>query len=155
LRPIAYNGGAGSKHDTDAFLPPSAGNFPALAGLTPANPSSPYFTLQTTGSTPDFPGIGRNSFRGPRYSGVDLGIAKHFGLPSMKYFGENAGIEIRMNLYNAFNKLNLAPFTFGSTSTTVSFFNNGSGQPVANPLFGTATAGLAGRVMELQGRFSF
>jgi hypothetical protein len=51
---------------------------------------------------------------------------------------------------------NLAPFTFGSTSTVVSYFNNSTtGLPVANPLFGTAMAGLAGRVVELQGGFSF
>jgi hypothetical protein len=155
LRPIGFNGGAGDKRNTDAFLPPVSSNFPALAGLSSTNPSNPYFTLQTSGSTPDFPGIGRNSFRGPRYSGIDLGVAKHFGLPSSRFFGENAGIELRMTLYNAFNKLNLAPFTFGSTSTVVSSFNDSSGNPVANPLFGTATAGLSGRVMELQGRFSF
>jgi Carboxypeptidase regulatory-like domain/TonB dependent receptor len=155
LRPIAYDGGAKNNYDTDAFLPPRSANFPALAGLTAANPSNPYFTLQTTGSTPAFPGIGRNSFRGPRYQDIDLGIAKHFALPQTNFLGENAGIEVRMNLYNAFNKLNLAPFTFGSTSTTISSFNNSSGQPVANPLFGTATTGLAGRIVELQGRFSF
>lgn len=156
IRPIAYNGGAGDNHDTNAFLPPTSSNFPAIAA---ANAVNPYFTLQTTGTTPDFPGIGRNTFRGPRYNDVDLGIAKQFGLPSMKFFGENAGIELRMNLYNAFNKLNLAPFTFGSTSTVISSSQtttaSGAIVPLANPLFGTATAGLAGRVMELQARFHF
>ena len=115
--------------------------------------------MQTTGTVPDFPGIQRNSFRGPRYSDIDLGIAKQFGLPSMKFFGEHAGIELRMTLYNAFNKLNLAPFTFGSTSTLISSSQttlaNGTIVPLLNPLFGTATAGLAGRVVELQGRFRF
>jgi hypothetical protein len=156
IRPIAYNGGAGDNHDTNAFLPPTSSNFPAIAA---ANAVNPYFTLQTTGTTPDFPGIGRNTFRGPRYNDIDLGIAKQFGLPSMKFFGENAGIELRMNLYNAFNKLNLAPFTFGSTSTVISSSQtttaSGAIVPLANPLFGTATAGLAGRVMELQARFHF
>jgi hypothetical protein len=57
-----------------------------------------------------------------------------------------------MTGYNVFNKLNLAPFSFGSNSTTVSF---GGNPPVANPLFGTATAGLVGRVLELQARFIF
>ena len=156
IRPIGYNGGAGNNHDTNAFLPPTSSNFPALSATNPVNP---YFTLQTTGTTPDFPGIGRNTFRGPRYNDIDLGIAKQFGLPSMKFFGENAGIELRMNLYNAFNKLNLAPFTFGSTSTVISSSQtttaSGAIVPLANPLFGTATAGLAGRVMELQARFHF
>jgi len=156
VRPISYNGGAGDNHDTNAFLPPTSSNFPAISV---ANAVNPYFTLQTTGTTPDFPGIGRNGFRGPRFNDIDLGIAKQFGLPSMKFFGENAGIELRMNLYNAFNKLNLAPFTFGSTSTVISSSQtttaNGAIVPLANPLFGTATAGLAGRVVELQARFRF
>jgi len=82
-------------------------------------------------------------------------IAKEFGLPTMKFFGEGAKIQLRMTAYNVFNTLNLAPFTFGSTSTIVSSFNDATGMPVANPLFGTAINGLSGRVLELQGRFSF
>jgi hypothetical protein len=159
LRPIGYNGGAGTNLDTSAFLPPTSGDFPALAGVG-ANGANPYFTLQTAGTTPEFPGIGRNGFRGPRYQDIDLTIAKEFGLPAMKFFGEGAKIQLRMTAYNAINKLNLAPFTFGSTSTVVSYFNCGPPQcatvtPVANPLFGTAINGLQGRVLELQGRISF
>ena len=154
VRPVAYNGGAKDNHDTSAFLPPTSGNFPALANVTAANPLNPYFTLQTTGTTPDFPGIGRNSFRGPRYQDVDLTIAKVFGLPATRVFGEAANIQLRMTAYNVFNKENLAPFSFGSTSTVISSNNNG-GVPFANPLFGTAISGLAGRVLELQARFSF
>ncbi len=155
IRPIGYNGGAGDSHDTSAFLPPTAGNFPLAVSAATNGTQNPYFTLQTTGTTPDFPGVGRNSFRGPRYQDVDLTLAKQFGLPANKVFGESAGLQLRITLYNAFNKLNLAPFTFGSASTVVSYFNNSSGVPVANPLFGTATSALAGRVMELQARISF
>lgn len=149
LRPIGYNGDALDKHNTEAFLPPTAGNFPAVVASAP----NPYFTLQQSGSVPAFPGIGRNTFRGPRYSNINLGIAKHFGLPSTKFLGEGAGVELRMTLYNAFNKLNLAPFTFGSASTVVSY--GPTINPLPNPQFGTATAGLAGRIIELQGRFTF
>jgi hypothetical protein len=149
IRPIGYNGGAGDNHATSAFLPPTASNFPAVASGT-----NPYFTLQTTGTTPDFPGIGRNSFRGPRYQDIDLSILKEFGLPTMKLVGEGAKIQLRMTAYNAFNKLNLAPFSFGSNSTVVSYCCAPS-PVIANPLFGTATSGLAGRVLELQARFSF
>jgi hypothetical protein len=60
-----------------------------------------------------------------------------------------------MNLFNAFNKLNLQPFIFGSGSTVVSYGTNGAGVPVANPQFGLATGGLAGRVVELEGRIRF
>jgi hypothetical protein len=148
VRPTAYNGGAGDNHETSAFLPPTAGNFPAVASGT-----NPYFTVQTTGNTPDIPGIGRNTFRGPRYQDIDLTIAKEFGVPTMKFIGEGARIQLRMTAYNAFNKLNLSPFSFGSTSTTITSCCGNT--PIANPLFGTATSGLAGRVLELQARFSF
>jgi hypothetical protein len=145
IRPTSYNGGAGNNFETSAFLPPVASNFPAIAAG-----SDPYFTLQTTGTTPDFPGIGRNTFRGPRYQDIDLTVLKNFRLPTIKGLGEGANFQLRMTAYNAFNKLNLAPFSFGSNSTVASF-----GGPTPNPLFGLATTGLAGRVLELQARFSF
>jgi hypothetical protein len=147
VRPTAYLGGAGNNHETSAFLPPTAGNFP--------NGSLSYFTTQTSGSVPDPPGIGRNTFRGPRYQDIDLTVMKEFGLPAMKYV-EGSKIQLRMTAYNVFNKLNLAPFSFGSTSTTVSSnYTGGGAAPLPNAQFGTATAGLAGRVVELQGRFIF
>ncbi len=156
IRPIQYLGGAlTGRHGTDAFLPPASGVFP--------NPSASYFTLQTSGSTPDFPGIGRNSFRGPRFSDIDLSLAKSFGLPAARFIGEGAKIELRMNVFNLFNKLNLAPFTFGSNSTKISVAQNCSGTPqvctpIPNPNFGLAdfsNGGLSGRTIELQGRFTF
>jgi outer membrane receptor protein involved in Fe transport len=155
IRPIGYNGGAGHNSETSAFLPPKPGNFP--------NGGTSYFTLQTCQPSPapcpplvpGFPGIGRNTFRGPRYQDIDLTILKEFGLPTMKFVGEGAKIQLRMTAYNAFNKLNLAPFSFGSTSTVVSYCCGSNPLPGANPLFGTATSGLAGRVLELQARLSF
>lgn len=141
-RPIGYSGGAGSNASTSGFLPPTATSFP--------NGATTYFNVNGFG----IPGVGRNSFRGPRFSSLDFSAAKTFGLPTVPFLGENAKIELRANFYNALNKLNLAPFTFGSTSTTVSYSNN-NGVPVPNPLFGTASTGLAGRVVELQARISF
>lgn len=82
----------------------------------------------------EFPAIGRNSFRGPRYGAIDMSIQKTFGLPGMKFVGEGAKIQLRMNLHNAFNKLNLAPFTFGSDSTVISSCCGSA--PVANPRIG-------------------
>jgi hypothetical protein len=145
LRPIGYNGAAGDNHSTEAFLPPTAVNFP--------DPATSYFTLQQSGTTPDFPGIGRNVFRGPRYSDIDFSFMKEFGLPNAGFLGEGTRFQIRANFFNAFNKLNLAPFTFGSTSTVISY--GPPANPTANSLFGTATSGLAGRVVELEGRFVF
>ena len=131
VRPIAFLGGAGDNAGTDTFLQPG-GNFPG-GGLA-------FFDV----SAPAPPGIGRNSFRGPRYSGVDLAFAKQFPFPNMPFFGERANFEFKANLYNAFNKLNLAPFGFNTGSTIIQ-----SGD------FGRATNGLSGRVIEFQARFSF
>lgn len=148
IRPIGYSGGASTSQATDSFLAPATSNFP--------NGATSYFALATS-TQPNvipLPGIGRNSFRGPRFSQFDLSLAKQFGLPTMPFFGEGAKIQLRMDAINAFNKLNLEPFVFGSASTTVSFGNN-NGVPVPNPQFGVATGGLAGRVLQLQARFVF
>ncbi|HXN65946.1 MAG TPA: TonB-dependent receptor [Candidatus Acidoferrales bacterium] len=142
IRPIGILAEPGNDASTSAFLPPTNSNF-AMGG--PA-----YYNVTASG----FPAIGRNSERGPRFSQFDFSFVKNFGLPKMKFVGENSKIQLRMNVYNAFNKLNLAPFTFGSTSTTVSYGNNGT-TPIANPQFGTASTGLAGRTIELEGRFVF
>jgi hypothetical protein len=142
VRPVGYNGGAGANYSTGAFLPPTSSNFP--------NGATSYFNVTTQG----FPGIGRNSFRGPRYTGFDLSFVKSFGLPAMPFVGEDSRINLRLNIYNVFNKLNLAPFVFGSASTIVSYYNNENG-PVSNPQFGSALGGLQGRVLELQANYSF
>ena len=131
-RPVAYFGGALTDPTTDAFIRPG-GNFP--------NGGSAYFDITHSG----FPGIGRNSFRGPRYFTTDFSFKKLTKLSASKWLGENAGIEFRANIYNAFNKLNLAPLGFFSPGT---FIEN-------NQFFGRSDAGLAGRVVELQARFSF
>jgi hypothetical protein len=149
IRPIGYSGAAGNSQSTTSFINPATSNFP--------NGGTSYFTLATT-STPNvvpLPGIGRNSFRGPRFSQFDFSLMKDFGLPNMRFLGDGSHIELRMNLFNAFNKLNLQPFIFGSGSTVVSYGTNGAGVPVANPQFGLATGGLAGRVVELEGRIRF
>jgi len=86
------------------------------------------------------PGIGRNSFRGPRYFAVDMSLAKRTGLPS--FLGEGAFLEFKANFFNVFNNLNLANFGFFSPA-------------VDSPDFGRAQNALAGRVVELQARFNF
>jgi hypothetical protein len=138
VRPVAYKGGAGNDTSTDNLK--NNGNFPG-GGLNfftpPTAPPGGY-------SIPPVPGVGRNSFRGPRYTGFDMSIAKRFGLPKFWVIGEGAGIDLRANFFNVFNKLNLAPFGFHSNSTTIE-----------RPLFGRATGALGGRVIEFQARFSF
>ncbi len=132
-RPARYLGGALDNTGDEAFIR-AGGNFPGGGAQ--------YFDLTPPGNRP--PGIGRNVFRGPKYSDLDLSLVKRIGLPNTSFLKENAGLELRANFFNAFNMLNLAPFGFFSGSTDI-----------RNPNFGRATSGLSGRVIELQARFSF
>lgn len=129
-RPTRYFGGALEDTDNEAFIRPG-GNFPG-GGLAFFDPNNPNGAL--------LPGIGRNSFRGPRYFAVDMSLGKRTGLPS--FLGEGAFLEVKANFFNAFNNLNLAPFEF--------FHPN-----VDSPDFGRAQNALAGRVVEIQARFNF
>ena len=87
------------------------------------------------------PGAGRNYMPGPDYRDVDLNIAKAFGLPKMRVIGEGANFEIKANLFNAFNLLNIDP---SSLSTNVQSSN-----------LGQAGNALGSRTVDLQARFSF
>jgi hypothetical protein len=130
-RPTRYFGGALEDTDNEAFIRPD-GNFPG-GGLVYFDPNNPGGALP--------PGIGRNSFRGPRYFAVDLSLGKRTGLPS--FMGEGAFLEVKANFFNAFNNLNLAPFEF--FAPTVDNRRD----------FGRAQSALAGRVVEFQARFNF
>jgi Carboxypeptidase regulatory-like domain/TonB dependent receptor len=129
-RPPRYFGGALQDSSNDAFTR-QFGNFPG-GGLVYFDPNNP------NGALP--PGIGRNSFRGPRYFAVDLSLGKRTGVPA--FLGEGSFLEFKANFFNAFNNLNLASFGFFSP-------------PVDSRDFGRAQNALAGRVVELQARFNF
>jgi outer membrane receptor protein involved in Fe transport len=129
-RPTRYFGGALEDTDNEAFIRPG-GNFPG-GGLVYFVPNNPNGQL--------LPGIGRNSFRGPRYFSVDMSLAKRTGLPSA--LGEASYLEFKANFFNVFNNLNLAPFGFFSPN-------------IDSSDFGRAKNALAGRVVELQARFNF
>ncbi len=143
LRPQSYLGGAGTDYSNSTFERAN-GNFP--------NGALAYFTVPPviTNGIPPAPSVGRNVLQGPNYFDTDMTIAKSFGLPRMKVFGEGARLELRGDLFNIFNKLNLSPMTNNSADQTISF--NGT---TSNPLFGQAQSALAGRIVELQARFSF
>jgi len=129
-RPPHYFGGNLTDTDNEAFIRPG-GNFPGGGRL--------YFDQ----NNPDgrlLPGIGRNSFRGPRYFSVDMSLGKRTGLPSA--LGEASFLEVKANFFNLFNNLNLAPFNFFSPN-------------IDSPDFGRARGALAGRVVEFQARFNF
>jgi len=130
IRPVGYYGGAGNSSDTSTFTA-NNGNFPG-GGLK-------YFD----NTKPGVPGVGRNSFRGPRYGDLDMTLGKSIPLQAAG-LGEHALLDLRMNVFNVTNHLNLLPFGFGSAATTVE-----------NSNFGMSSGAMAGRVVELQARFSF
>lgn len=140
LFPATYGGGAGTNYSNATFMS-SNGNFP--------NGALAYFTVPTwpAAGIPPAPAsnIHRNMFRGPDYFGNDFQLAKAFGLPNMKVLGEGAKLNLQANIYNLFNKLNLT-----NLNTTIS--NDGIS---SNPQFGQAQQAFAGRIIELQARFSF
>jgi hypothetical protein len=138
LFPTTYLGGAGQSTSNSAFETVANSNFP--------NGGAAYFAPTTyaafLGTTlPPSPGVHRNSLNLPGYKGLDLTLAKAFGLPKAPVLGENARIELRVDTYNLFNNLNLNPNQISN--------NTGSSN------FGTITGGLAGRVITLGARFSF
>lgn len=160
FRPVGFSGGAGNSSSNNTFLTGN-GNFtgsfiPGADCLnTPGGCSTIFLTTLNRNANGEAtfllnpPAIGRNSFRGPRYFNIDLTIAKKITLPKGLGLGENTGLDLRANLFNAFNQLNLTPFGFATDSTRI----NNDSQP--NPNFGRATSALSGRVVELQARFSF
>jgi Carboxypeptidase regulatory-like domain len=101
-----------------------------------------YFSTQQPSGPGDYqPGVGRNSLRGPRYFDTDLSLAKN--LP-FNLRDHAVNVNLRLNSFNLFNRENVAPFAFNTNSTNVQ-----------NGLFGQGIGGLAGRVLELQGRMTF
>lgn len=137
-RPTQYFGGRPLSNTNENFLQPG-GIFPGGGG--------DYFSTDIPFNGNPFqnrPGIGRNSFRGPRYFSLDMTFAKEFGLPNAGFFGENSKIDVRFNFFNILNTLNLAPFNSNTDPTRVQLTS-----------FGTATGALSGRVGEFQVRFSF
>ena len=154
LRPY-YLGAARTSSSNNAFK--TGSNFPnpgtANTGTNNNQFANNYFMVpnyqnaitdnpgQATNNYVPPPGIGRNSFPGPDYRDVDLNIAKAFGLPKMRVLGENARIEIKANMLNAFNLLNINP---SSLSTNIS-----------NSNLGQASSALGSRTIDLQARFSF
>jgi hypothetical protein len=158
LRPH-YLGGASHSTSNKAFE--TGSNFPNYSEITKSDNtgtnhnlfSNPFFEVPNYAaaitdnpgeSTTTFippPGLDRNSFPGPGYRGVDLTIAKSFGLPTMRVLGENAKFEIKANMLNVFNLLNIDPSDISTN--------------IANPNLGQASGALGSRTVDFQARFSF
>lgn len=142
-RPVGFSGAPRMGNSDEDFL--NGGPFPGsfIGGNCGASPGCnnvfrTYFPFNANPlSFP--PGIGRNTMFGPKYFSTDLTVGKKFGL-----WGEGTALDLKVNFFNVFNQLNFAPFAANSNSTHVD-----------RSQFGIPTAGLAGRVAELQARFSF
>jgi outer membrane receptor protein involved in Fe transport len=158
LLPASYLGGARSSSSNSSFLS-AGGNFPA-GGLKYF--TAPTFTTcaatfpATCPVLPQAPGVGRNSFRGPRYFDVDATLSKSFGLPPMRVLGEGARIEFRVNAYNLLNSLNLGGGSY--TAGCWGFVDN----IVTDATFGQVRPNNCGqngafgaRTVEMQARFNF
>jgi len=154
LRPY-YLGGAGHSTSNDAFKTGSNFANPGTADTGTNNDefTNNYFKIpnyadaitdnpgQSSATFIPAPGIVRNSFAGPGYRDLDFTISKAFGLPSMRVLGEGARIEVKANMFNALNLLNINP---SSLSTNI-----------ANSNLGQAGSALGSRTIDLQARFSF
>ena len=127
IRPTQYFGGNGDSQSNSAFQ--TGSNFPKGGAA--------YFNITANGP----PGVGRNSFRGPRFWQTDLSFAKNIALP---WFKESSNLQLRAWFFNIFNPLNLAPLSF-----------NDNGTHPDNPFFGISNAALAGRIVEFEGKFRF
>jgi hypothetical protein len=147
LRPAAYLGGAGRGQSNDSFKKGS-GHFPNggtsyFTAPMVVNNTQPGWsstsTVPTPTALPGVPGLGRNGWVGPRYSDLDLAVTKAFGLPNMKVLGENARFEMRANIFNVYNKVNLA--------------NIDANIPDSN--FGRANNALGARTVEGEIHFKF
>ncbi|HEY5380945.1 MAG TPA: TonB-dependent receptor [Acidobacteriaceae bacterium] len=168
LRPM-YLGGGGNSHSNEAFINHSnyfPGNAVTNQQQTTATVNGATNTVVAYSNTffavpnfapsitptgggfpspdvalPPHPGADRNSFTGPSYHDFDASLAKNFGLPKMPLLGESAGLEIRADVFNLFNILNLNP---GSVTNNIASANFGQDRSV-----------LGARTITLQARFSF
>ena len=142
LYPASYLGGAGSSTSNNAFKGPTSSNFPNGGAAYFSTPTYTAYTGTDSGTVlPQAPGVHRNSLNLPGYRGLDMTLAKGFGLPNMPVLGENAKFEFRLDAYNVFNNLNLNP--------------NNISNNIGNSNFGTISGALAGRTATLGLRFSF
>ncbi len=174
LRPY-YLGGGGSNHSNKAFE--TGSNYTSIlstqstqtatvngsAGTTVAysntlfsvpNFASAMQAASGTGfpnpnqSLPPRPGLDRNAFTGPGYRDIDASLTKAFGLPNNRLLGEDAKLEIRADVFNLFNLLNLNP---SSVNNNVNQGNFGAGH-LASGLTNGRFPGTLQLLIELLGR---
>ena len=151
IRPATYTGTA-INHSTAAFESGSSTSNKTATNVNfPAGTGAPYFTepaytaasktfSATTFVPPPAPAMERNSFTGPSYQGLNVSLTKGFNIPSERVIGDHAALEFRVDAFNLFNFQELS----GTPTTSIT-----------SGTFGESTGALAGRIVELQSRFSF
>jgi hypothetical protein len=150
LRPAAYLGGAGTKTSNSTFMQKNNPNYQGN-GTTYFQPPTfvPGAVFPATSPAPT-PGIHSNSLNGPGYSDLDTTLSKAFGLPHIRGLGEDPKFELRVDVFNLFNKLNVT----GIDNNLGTINTDGTVNSV-NTDFGVAGGGLGSRTVQLQARFSF
>jgi hypothetical protein len=109
-------------------------NYVSGVSLTPANGSTPTNWINTAAfSTPasqTFGNLGRNAFRAPGISQLDLGLSKYVSIT------ERMSIRLRADAFNVFNRAqfgapnaDLSNSNFGVITTTISNYATGRGTP--------------------------
>ena len=81
--------------------------------------------------------LGRDTYRGPGFAQTDLAIHRNMKLPW--FFGEKANLQLRLQAYNAFNRVNPTGWV----------------TDIAQATFGKATASYIPRTLEITARFTF
>jgi hypothetical protein len=137
VRPTAVLKQPGRETSNSAFI--KGTNFLGPNGTVDG---SAYFGGTPPGPGAYVPAVGRNSLTGPHYIDTDVSVAKDFPFTAGDH---SINFNFRANAFNVFNNENLAPFGFNTNSTNI----NGGQQ------FGRALTGLAGRVLEFEGRLTF
>ena len=134
VRPLAYNGGAGNNCSNNAFE--------TEVNFSKGGPA--YFVTSLQFPTQVYkPGIGRNSFRGRCFQGMDVKL-RHKS--SAHDFGDrHTLLRLQANMFNIFNELQLAPI--GN--------NTSPGSNINESYFGYSATADQGRAIELLARFQF
>ena len=86
--------------------------------------------------------LGRNTIPGPGYAQTDLSLAKKFVVT------EKLSALLRLDSFNAFNRVNLGNPTTGNAQTTVEL-------NLASPSFGKSTSAFTPRVYQLGLKLQF
>ncbi len=109
-------------------------NYVSGVSLTPAGGSTPADWINpaafSTPASQTFGNLGRNAFRAPGISQLDLGLSKYVSLT------ERMSIRLRADAFNVFNRAQFGPpnadvsaGNFGVITTTISNYATGRGTP--------------------------